>query len=294
MNVENWVQHLGLHSSIAEIGVLLTGRDGALPTRAVGSGVFVAPRLIMTVKHVVREFWRLFEDQDVGELEELKKKVPAFELFAVQCPGISGTMALWAASKITFCPYSDLAVISVVPVDDPAKAYAFRTLPRLNVLPPARGTKVTAFGYWDTSVQTEIGNQITFQLQPRVAWGTVTDVYPVSRDTVLLPFPSFEIEARFYGGMSGGPIFNEAGEVCGLICSGYDDVPVASGVVLWPMLGIPIKHVGPGVVGTGKFPMFLLAKAGLMHVTGWDLVDGNVEEFVDSKGKRRVRLKVGN
>src|ERR1700677_1078659 len=103
MDVEDWTQRLGLYSSIAEIGVLLTGRDGVLPTRAVGSGIFVAPRLIMTVKHVIREFWRLFEDPKVGELEEIKKKVPAFEMFAVQCPGISETMAVWAAQKITFC-----------------------------------------------------------------------------------------------------------------------------------------------------------------------------------------------
>lgn len=54
MDVQDWTQRLGLYSSIAEIGILLTGRDGVLPTRAVGSGIFVAPRLIMTVKLVAR------------------------------------------------------------------------------------------------------------------------------------------------------------------------------------------------------------------------------------------------
>jgi hypothetical protein len=57
------------------------------------------------------------------------------------------------------------------------------------------------------------------------------------------------------------------------------------------MLGIPIKHQGPGIVSQGKLPMFLLAKLGFMHVIGWDLVDGNVEEFEDTNGKRRIRLK---
>jgi hypothetical protein len=238
MNVNDWVQPAELTSPITGLAVLLVGHDGVSPTKAVGSGVFVAPGLIMTVKHVLKEFWRLFENPNVGELEEQKQKTPAFELFAVQCPGSSSATALWAASKITLCPYSDLAVISVVPVDALAKAHPIPNLARMNVLPPGKGTKVAAFGYADTSVQTEVGNQVNFQLQPRIARGTVTDVYPVSRDSVLLPFPSFEVETCFIGGMSGGPIFNEADELCGLICSGYDDVPVASGVALWPMLGI--------------------------------------------------------
>jgi hypothetical protein len=50
---------------------------------------------------------------------------------------------------------------------------------------------------------------VSFQLQPRIARGTVTDVYPVSRDSVLLPFPSFEVETAFIGGMSGGPILTK-------------------------------------------------------------------------------------
>lgn len=292
MDVNDWVQPFEPTNPITGLAVLLVGRDGVLPTKAVGSGVFIAPGLIMTVKHVLKEFWRLFENPDVGELEDQKTKTPAFELFAVQRPGSSSATALWAASKITLCPYSDLAVISVVAVDAAAKANPVLQVPRINVLPPAKGAKVAALGYADTSVLSEVGNQVKFQLQPRVARGAVTDVYPVSRDSVLLPFPSFEVETCFIGGMSGGPIFNEADELCGLICTGYEDVPVASGVVLWPMLGIPIKHQGPGIIGQGKFPMFLLAKSGLMHITGWELVDGNVEEFEDTNGKRRVRLKL--
>jgi len=53
------------------------------------------------------------------------------------------------------------------------------------------------------------------------------------------------VEAHFIGGMSGGPIFNQAGELCGLVCSGGsgdEDVPISNGVVLWPMAGIRIDH----------------------------------------------------
>lgn len=71
-----------------------------------------------------------------------------------------------------------------------------------------------------------------YQLKPSTSIGIVTDVFPEKRDSSLLSFPSYDVEAHFIGGMSGGPIFNEAGELCGLICSGYDDAPVAYGVIL--------------------------------------------------------------
>ena len=48
MDINEWVKRTDLSSPITEVAVLLVGRDGTLPTRptrAIGSGVFVADRL---------------------------------------------------------------------------------------------------------------------------------------------------------------------------------------------------------------------------------------------------------
>ena len=75
--------------------------------------------------------------------------------------------------------------------------------------------------------------------------GIVQEVHHQKRDGVRLPFPCFQTNARFDGGMSGAPIFNDQGSVCGLVCSSLPpsipDKDHASYVsTIWPMLLIPI------------------------------------------------------
>jgi hypothetical protein len=290
MDIGGWVKKTDLSNPITGRSVLLVGRDGVLPTKAIGSGVFVADRLLMTARHVVQGYWDAYNNSKI-KMNQPGKKMADFEMFAIQAPGNSAKPALWAASKVAVCPYSDLALISVVPADDLAKAQPPLGPLRLNILPPIKGEKITAFGYASTSVVAEIGQQVEFQLNPSTSMGTVTEVFPEKRDSTLLSFPSYEVEAHFIGGMSGGPIFNEAGELCGLICSGYDDVPVAYGVVLWPMVGIRIDHRIPGVIKAPPYTILELARAGLMDVHNWQYVETSVEPYEDPDGTKKIRLK---
>ena len=48
-------------------------------------------------------------------------------------------------------------------------------------------------------------------------FGRVAEVFCEGRDTVLRNYPCFSIDARFDGGMSGGPVFSETGELSGLV-----------------------------------------------------------------------------
>ncbi|MGO7015413.1 S1 family peptidase [Rhizobium leguminosarum] len=48
------------------------------------------------------------------------------------------------------------------------------------------------------------------------AYGRVSHLYPSGRDRTS-PTPVFEVEANWPSGMSGGPVFNAAGEVIGLV-----------------------------------------------------------------------------
>jgi hypothetical protein len=292
MNGSEWLKCTGLSSPITAVSVLLVGHDGKSPTKAIGTGVFVSTGLIMTARHVIDGFWSYYGDPKVKLHTEGTKKAD-FSVYAVQFLGDGTAHALWATKNIASCPYSDLAVISVVPANDLAKSYPFPLMPYMDILPPAVGEEVAAFGYADTSVLSEDGDTVKFQPKPLSTIGKVTEVWPESRDSAVLPFPCFSLEeSAFIGGMSGGPIFNKAGHLCGLICTGFDGVPVVYGSVLWPMLGIPIQHAPPpSTVVLKKYPMAHLAKLGLMFINGWDYVDTNVEEFIDVNGNRRVRLK---
>ena len=169
----------------------------------------------------------------------------------------------------------------------------------MDILPPPKGEKITAFGYASTLVVDEIGQKVKFELNPSISTGIVTEVFPEKRDTCQLPFPSYEIQGHFIGGMSGGPVFNESGELCGLVCSGLSDAsveysdesPVAWGVVLWPIVGIRINHSIPGVISPPPYTLIELARAGLIDICGWQYVEANVEPYEASDGIKRIRLK---
>ena len=56
--------------------------------------------------------------------------------------------------------------------------------------------------------------------------GEVTNVYPMGRDSSMMPGPCFATNARYEGSMSGGPAFNDDGHLVGIVssCSKGDDV----------------------------------------------------------------------
>jgi trypsin-like peptidase len=90
--------------------------------------------------------------------------------------------------------------------------------------------------------------------RPSITTGTVIEVYDV-------PFPRFQTNARFDGGMSGGPVFNENGELCGIISSGFvfseDGGSEATFVSsLWPLMGLQLDIP---IQGNESIDTYLLA-----------------------------------
>jgi len=193
-----------LESPITELALLLVGRDGHL-NDALGSGVFIAPGLGMTAKHVVEEFWKRMGSgvEFAGE----RSLEGHFQIMAVQYPNESSEAALWLATFVWGARFTDIAFISFTPTNDLAKLYAWPKRPKLNLLPPTIGERVVGFGY-PTSQATEVeGGRLQLALHPSTTGGRVTNVYEEYRDRGMLKFPCFEINAYFVGGMSGGPLF---------------------------------------------------------------------------------------
>ena len=81
--------------------------------------------------------------------------------------------------------------------------------------------------------------------------GTIVEIFPIKRDSAVLPFPCFHTNARLERGMSGGPIINEDGDVCEVICSSFPLVEknpeyISYASLIWPALGTSkeISYVG--------------------------------------------------
>ena len=187
--------------------------------------------------------------------------------------------------------FTDIAFLSLKPVNPLAEQYKSESMLQLNLLPPRVGERIVGFGYAGSAAERLDGGRIQLALHPITTLGPVTEVYCEYRDKGMLKFPCFEINTHFAGGMSGGPLFNEAGEVCGLICSSQNGVAIAYGATLWPAMGTVITHQMEGMVYRHPYPVFELAQIGLVAASGWDKIAQRIDLQVGPLGEELLRLK---
>lgn len=91
--------------------------------------------------------------------------------------------------------------------------------------PPDVETPIFAAGYTYLK-QNWVGQRGAAQLfdvdvRCSAARGFVEEIHPDRRDSFMINFPSFQANAKFAAGMSGGPVISgQSGAVCGVVCSG--------------------------------------------------------------------------
>ncbi len=260
----------GLKSLVTEVAFSLAAWRGD-SWRASGTAVSIAARLLITAKHVVADYWDHLE-RPVALRGSLNA---SFRVLARQMLSEGEEMVLWTVRRIWLSPNTDIAFLLVDPFSESAKRYSRWRVPPLQLLPPAPGDRVVAFGYHTPEVQVSLNGPamtVTWDDHPSTAVGEVTETYAVKRDSSFLNFPCFQTNSRFEGGMSGGPIFNDAGEVCGLVCSSLlqpsSDGHISFAVCPWPSMATFI-HVGlDGRVAEHPVRVLDLARAGILNVRG--------------------------
>ena len=264
----------GLRSPITEFALsLLATRDGA--HFASGTAFVIAPRLAITSRHVVEDHFKRFEARQLSAPVD----AGSFMLEAFQVLDGGDTAELWTIDRIWGSAHTDVAFLRLVPQTERAAAYEWRGI-RLNLFPPAVGERVVAFGY-HSSATTMVGSTSDATLEwrdsPTTSVGEVLEIHEKRRDAVLLPFPCFRTNARFDGGMSGGPVFDAAGQLCGLICS---TIAAAEGgeehssyvSTLWPAMGTLIDMAYEGGPIDSHYPVLELAQRGTIAAPGHDRI----------------------
>jgi hypothetical protein len=112
---------------------------------------------------------------------------------------------------------------------------------------------------------------LELQSVPQAATGEVIEVHPIRRDSSQYPFPCFRINARIDGAMSGGPVFNETGELvglnCGTLAGDLDAEQVSYATTLWPLLRILVTfNPSGGDAPIQQYPLVDLAVSGRIAV----------------------------
>lgn len=211
-----------------------------------GTGFIIWPGgILVTAKHVIDKALPGFEPRaEIYALYATNEEHPDKEL------GYIG--GLLTIKKISWSLEFDIAycLLEAMISKIDGQPLLFPSYPVSSTAPKV-GENILGFGYhensftntWDSEKDRQI---VHYSTKSRSTTGVVVEVFRKRRDSSFLNFPCFQSSARFEPGMSGGPIINEAGYVCGVICSAFsgsgDDGDYLSFCsTLWPSFGYTMK-----------------------------------------------------
>jgi serine protease Do len=136
------------------------------------------------------------------------------------------------AGRTEFEAASDIAVLEVGN-SIPEKMTGTLAV-RLSGVGPRVGEVIVAIGFPELDCQPvdEEGMRYLLSEGMSAAYGRITALHPTGvRNN---PTPVIEVEAKWPSGMSGGPVFNESGQVIGLVSRSWSDVGYAACLSMMP------------------------------------------------------------
>lgn len=262
-----------IESPIAEFALPLYALKDGIPF-ASGTAIIIADNIAITAAHVIDDFNKQFDNFSIEESSDENSFAATYSLQAVQSLESGKRGFIWNITKLWVCRFSDIAVLRLSPTIEEQLLHQWK-LPKLQMTPPKIGEKIFAFGYSRPDAKND-ANRMTLAVDGRTAIGDVIEVHDLRRDQ-RLNFPCFQTNARFDGGMSGGPVFNESGHLCGLVCSNLPPIEseedhVSYVTSIWPLMGLKINMNRKNFPIDITYPMYELAKDKFMMVIDLDKI----------------------
>lgn len=241
---------------------------------ASGSAVLIANNVAITAKHVFEDFWKLYSDNK--KLIAGPEASGNFSMQAISFPNDGKKAALWNILYVALAPNTDIAFLHLTPADENSLNYKWKKIPKIDFAPPKVGEEISCFGYRESKTSFE-NKKIIWEQTPTTSRGVVKEVHGEFRDNSRMKFPCFQTNARFDGGMSGGPIFNSKGKLCGIICSSLEpsnqeEEHVSYGTTLWPAMITKLEIDRIGYPNGQQYRALELAEKGFIQSDNWERI----------------------
>ena len=269
--------HLEPDAPISEVVLRLVVDFYSDAPVVVGTATILCRHLLVTAKHVLTTHAVLDGSRIVDHASPEAGTRVNHSLAAVQVlPGPE--YVIWDVVSAIAHPTSDLALLYVS--SNPARTHRDGphrpNAPVVNPFAPHVEERVAAFGYRRgrarASRNSAGGFHIDVDAEFMSSVGVVRENYERGRDRVMLPFPCYRVGARFDPGMSGGPVFDEYGSLCGLVCANLDGShetgePISYVTTLWPLFTLMVDGDRGDDYPRGiRYPAIELARDGQIHV----------------------------
>jgi hypothetical protein len=251
-----------------------------------GTAFVIAPGYAFTATHVILDYLKIMQNKELVKDGGHHKLGISFHMF-IHIRTTDGKVQPIFVEGVNFSGTGDVALLRLVKPSS-VEWVDFGDFPSLRLIPPGVGSAITAIGYPDSNTKRKEDGVIELHTWPRLACGTIQEVFQDKRDSKLLNFPCFQVNAQFSGGMSGGPVLDEAGCICGVISKSYDllvgEEPIGYAASLWITVLIQVSNL-PRLHDDSRRLYDLYARR---HISIVDL--SKVQIGFDSEGKIMARF----
>jgi hypothetical protein len=167
---------------------------------------------------VIEEYWKQFDEEGRWRTA----RAATFPIQAIQYVPHLDRFVTWHVLIGSHRDKLDVALLQVTPEVSQYPAGYVWPYPTLDLRPIARGTPVQAFGFPRADVLFDEQTK-GWRLEHAAGGsaGVVTEVFEEGRDRAKKPFPCFEMDIEIRSGMSGGPVVNADGHVCGIVTGSW-------------------------------------------------------------------------
>lgn len=246
---------LGPLNSMHEAGdsVVAIAKGGPNGMTIIGSGVLVAPGLILTATHVLEDF------KGSGHSPVFLTFLPNGTRIWLPhdvCT-ISGPSAHDDVRKLT----SDMSLLSCTLNSDALSDKPLMVAP-MKVALPLIGDRLWAFGFRHQHIENGIPS-----VTPFVSSGLVSGAFPNGRGE-WMPSPCIEVEMETLSGMSGGPVVNDEGELVGIVSSSLDNGGPSFITLIWEALRLEVNCPPPMFERFHQISILRAHRLGQAKVTG--------------------------
>jgi hypothetical protein len=230
-----------------------------------GSGVFVGPGLVLTARHNVEIFETQYQTaRDRGEC------AGPLQMYAVHAWLEPAATIGYEVIGWSLAPWTDLAVLEVRPATTLPPNFRWRVL-ALDLVPPRPGEHLAAFGF----DRVEVVREPTLGVHARAvtSTGVVRDLHPALGLETLRGW-RVQTNARFDGGMSGGPVVhNRTGRLVGVVSEGMagtvdDEEHISFFPMLWPLMGLTVPDRRADSPPDSRRTLLDLATEGVISAIG--------------------------